>query len=150
MIVIGGCSSSPPVPKAAKAEQQIQTLYLILQYLGGTNVLTKGTAQGDLASIVYELISSRLPEIRKQMSAQGMLEFESMMKAGKLVDCWGNPINISWTASLDGGKPDPALLKEGQGCAMPDVAIWSSGPNGANEYGGNDDVFMGKVCSSSR
>jgi hypothetical protein len=63
----------------------------------------------------------------------------TMAKKSVINDAWGRPLNFMWHEDAVKSNASHALLKKS--CS---ILIWSSGPNGTNEFGGGDDVFVGK------
>ncbi len=53
-----------------------------------------------------------------------------------LKDAWGNALNFAWSGSSDAVKFPVGLRTK-----KLVVLIWSSGPNGLNEFGSGDDVY---------
>lgn len=53
------------------------------------------------------------------------------------VDGWGNPLCIAWRSDIS-AKASTSLLKS----IDLELLIWSSGPNGINEFGYKDDIIF--------
>lgn len=56
---------------------------------------------------------------------------------GLILDGWGRPLNFA-LRSAEVPRISPALLNQSETSGL---IIWSSGPNGANEFGRGDDIF---------
>ena len=87
------------------------------------------------------MLSTNLPTAfgASLMRSKGVKEgFLRINEEGLLLDGWRQPLQIVLRSDL-GLLPDvsPALLAKPN-----DVVIWSSGPNGVNEFGKGDDVFL--------
>lgn len=52
-------------------------------------------------------------------------------------DAWGNRFNLDFKTNLVASGASAALLN-----STFDLAVWSSGPNGSNEFGNGDDVVL--------
>jgi hypothetical protein len=63
----------------------------------------------------------------------------TIVKASVMKDAWGQPLNFMWHEDAVKNNVCNALLKKNY-----PVLVWSSGPNGTNEFGDGDDVFVGK------
>jgi hypothetical protein len=57
-----------------------------------------------------------------------------ILAAGKLLDPWGHPYHIAFDVTQHG------TVTIGQKHLATNIAIWSDGPNGINEYGEGDDL----------
>jgi len=55
-----------------------------------------------------------------------------------LIDPWGSPFNVDKLTRFPSKDIRDALLE----CSPDGIAIWSSGPNGINEYGDGDDMLV--------
>jgi hypothetical protein len=55
----------------------------------------------------------------------------------EVLDDWQNPFVIMWKADFAEGKLASGLAREDG-----TILIWSVGPNGSNEFGFGDDVFI--------
>jgi len=53
-----------------------------------------------------------------------------------VLDAWGHPVNIVARTNL----PEGDLLANSLRAKTNSIIIWSSGPNGVNEYGHGDDI----------
>jgi len=51
-----------------------------------------------------------------------------------IIDPWGRPLNVKWVDELPADTNIPRHPSS--------LCIWSSGENGINEYGANDDVVL--------
>ena len=55
-----------------------------------------------------------------------------------LIDPWGHPFNVDVVSRFPCEDMREALLESSPN----GIAIWSSGPNGVNEYGDGDDILV--------
>jgi len=69
----------------------------------------------------------------------GNTNLPALKNIPSLIDAWQRPINIFWRHDYILTNCNSAL----QSGNLP-LIIWSSGPNGSNEFGNGDDVFVGK------
>jgi hypothetical protein len=55
-----------------------------------------------------------------------------------VLDSWGRPLHFEYRSShiLTTNAPSPLLTKSNK------VLVWSSGPNGSNEFGRGDDIVV--------
>lgn len=68
----------------------------------------------------------------------GRLEMESKdIREVLCRDAWGNRFNLDFKTNLVASGASAALLN-----STFDLAVWSSGPNGSNEFGNGDDVVL--------
>lgn len=66
-----------------------------------------------------------------------MLKIREVDGVEVLIDPWGSPFNIDYLTRFPSGAIRDALLE----CSPGGIAMWSSGPNGINEYGEGDDIL---------
>jgi hypothetical protein len=97
----------------------------------------------------HETIAGQLREISRGSTLQEKWEILLWDNAAKLdirtntirqslcFDYWGNRFNVELKANLGSETISKALSQ-----SPFDVAIWSSGANGTNEFGNGDDVVL--------
>jgi len=69
----------------------------------------------------------------------GITNVQDITNTATVTDSWGKSLNFVWRDdAIRSNICDALLLK-----SLP-VLIWSSGPNGSNEFGKGDDIFVGK------
>lgn len=61
-----------------------------------------------------------------------------LFKNNSIIDAWGNSLCVAWRSDIT-TKATIGLLNSVD-C---ELIIWSSGKNGVNEFGDNDDVYFG-------
>lgn len=78
------------------------------------------------------------PLIGKKRCHDTWLKYENRSGEDLLIDPWGNTLHVY-------RSDDPLIIDKNQlrKCSeLSDVVVWSSGPNGVNDWGGNDDIVM--------
>jgi hypothetical protein len=66
----------------------------------------------------------------------GNTNIASVTNLSGVKDGWGNPVVFMWRSALTSATVSPGLMSK----RFP-VIIWSTGPNGSNEFGFGDDLF---------
>ena len=80
-----------------------------------------------------DTLSVRLKIVfRRQLHQLGIPESTA---DSMFVDPWMRPLNVEWRSSLAGRSVSVKLM-----AIRSDILIWSSGPDGRNDYGLGDDV----------
>lgn len=74
----------------------------------------------------------------KYLVAEEKVKEIFQVREGVCLDEWGNPLQVA----VVGGPVDFQIFPKELRAL--DVAIWSCGPNGVNEWGHGDDIFLKK------
>lgn len=90
-----------------------------------------GLSLGQIFSVMKEY-PQYIPE-----NIVGNTNIPALENIPPLKDAWGNPLNLMWRSNALKSNVSDGLTKKN----LP-VLIWSSGPNGSNEYGRGDDVYL--------
>jgi hypothetical protein len=124
-----GCSPSTPAPVAQTVSRLQQVNYILAIYQKqkpeALSFLTSGT-NGAKEDLLGQFL------MREETNIQSM-KFDDFRKLA--VDGWGHPFNVASRGYVAGHDPVPALLQ-----VQGDILVWSSGPDGTNQFGRGDDV----------
>ena len=124
-----GCSPETPAPRALTTSR--------LKQLGYTLEVLRKEKPAALSSLVPGANDGKEDRLRQfLMHEQANLQPIREQDIGKLVtDGWGHPFNLASRAEVTAKDPASPLLR------FPgDILVWSSGPDGTNQFGRGDDV----------
>jgi hypothetical protein len=96
---------------------------------------TNGGAQERMPATSGLELNSALARLLTDEATRTGIRQPSYVERNLLRDPWQRPFNVAWRSALTNLENEYVLLFEGG-----DIAIWSSGPNGTNEYGAGDDL----------
>jgi hypothetical protein len=130
----------------SKADETLQTIKYCEWLQSGSSYLNSSEMSSYLRS--NEVAGLSLGQIFFAVQAypqylpEGIIENTNIpvtVKTSVMKDAWGRPLHFMWHRDAGSSNVCSALLKKEYS-----VLVWSSGANGSNEFGGGDDVFVGK------
>jgi hypothetical protein len=90
-----------------------------------------------MGQIFFVMANNSIVDIEKITDDTNIMDtYVHPHKIPTMADAWGRALNFAWRSDAAGNIFPNVLLKK----QFP-VLIWSSGPNGSNEWGRGDDVF---------
>lgn len=110
-------------------------------FLEWRDSLSKGRQQVNLAAQVCAYC-------KEYANKSGKIKFKIRSVDGVeyLSDPWGRPYNVDMLTLI----PDSYLRAALADYSPRGIAMWSSGPNGINEYGRGDDIFAGSASRRNK
>ena len=129
-----GCSLETPAPRAlttSRLKQLAYTLEVLRKEKPETlSLLVPGTNDGKEDRLRQFLMG--------QKASMQPLREEDIAKLA--TDGWGRPFNLGKRVDVTAKDPASPLLR------FPgDILVWSSGPDGTNQFGRGDDVVYAPV-----
>jgi hypothetical protein len=130
---IAGLFYIPYTPSpVAESQRRIAELYLLLDLIANdTDINISNFSNNEERNDAYYVVLQYIQKYAKKSSIR--LPFY-ITSGNNVNDPWGRPFNIKWLKELPVGS-----------CKLyhpSSICIWSSGENGVNEYGGNDDISL--------
>jgi hypothetical protein len=138
-VLLVSCSPSVKAPRKS-TEIRLKNVERAIRLLEEANHATiaeqlRGISGGTTLQDKWELLL---------VDDAGKLEMESNNIREVLCrDAWGNRFNLDFKTNLVASGASAALLN-----STFDLIVWSSGPNGSNEFGNGDDVVFPSPVAS--
>ena len=139
------CSRRSDTEGKPKVEIELRFLWSALKKYkneyGELPVVAPETQEQDNGRVVGVLMASTPEDLVARLNPKRIPFLhvpDSRLRGGAFVDPWNHPYNISFDVKASG------KVTVGSQILSTNLAIWSSGPNGVNEYGTGDDLSSWK------